>query len=774
MTVSGFPSDFLSLSEKKKPEFHLAYQKAISLDGAALFSINHRERMQKFKELRVTAMGYESSSQFQDSKKENTAQLVINYSVPDPIPTMVSRILGQQVAKEAEIRLEPNDPLSVSELSKRKDRLINIMTLSKMRDAIIEEFGIDPLAEISEKEIYTSEEEIDLHISVNEKSSIAIAFEQAVDHIIDANTKQELEMQLRKDLIVCNVAVAMSKLDNMGNVVIEYVDVAEWGTSYCRKNDFSDAKYHFVNRYITLEQLAAESNLSDEKLKKIARQAMGKSWQRTWDNTNYFIWDAPYRNFLVRVVYAEYLSLDKMWYRKKPTRKGNGYFLEPVDEKKVKKDGDYIQKEFGAVYTSNWVFDTDHVYNYTKKHNCIVEFDGVNYLDKAEFSFRSYCPEMYDMRTKSLVEKMIEPADKIKLVGAKMAHLISKMRPPGVAIDLYALQNALGGLGEKAMTQDEQQALFDEVGTLYYSSMGQGGRQLQNQNPIREIPMSLQSQLSDLITTHNMQMRILEEVTGAYSQNLSTSSSKEELVGLQKMAIASQQNALRFLDRAYENIMVRMAADVCRYVAMAISDGISPKKYGIALGNSAVEIIKMTEKIPIKQLGITIRVSSDIEELTWFDRYVEAEMNKGLIDSGIASTARLLAKRNIQYGAQYLATMVRKEKKRISEQEMARIQETSKGNLEVAMMSEEMKNKSYTHKTDEDIRKLKAEYLLKFDLAKVEHEGDVVEIETKGDKEIEKVEIASELALQAGKLNEGSEKIQGSIPKELGVRQPKM
>lgn len=772
MSKSGFPSDFLPLAEKKDVKFHLAYQKAIGNDSVALFSIPFEQRRKKFIELRRTAQGYSSLQQFKSRNgKEDLSALNLNYDVPDPIPVMVSKIVGQQMAQEMEVRLTPNDPMSISEMNKKRERLKRIMILSQNRQAIIDQFGIDPLEGVNEKEIYTSEDEIDLQVNLNEKPSIAIAFEQAVDTVL-AKDKQELEFKLRRDLVTLNIAGIKCKMDDMGNICDEYVDPVNWGTSYCKKNDFSDAKYHFERREITLEELQAEAKLSNDQLRAVAKQCMGNRFRPEWNNgIAYYGYEAPYRDFLVVVQDAEYRSLDKMLFRKKPNRKNGGFFLEPVKNKN--KEGEYIEKDFGSIYCSTWIVNTEIVYNHTKKENNIIEYNGTTFCDYAEFSYRMYCPEMYDMRSKSLVEKMIEPADKIRLVALKMAHLIGKMKPPVVAVDIAALNNALSGMGEKSYQIDDFLNIYEENGVYYYSSKGEGGAPMYNTTPIREIPTNYNSAIQDLIAVHTLNMRILEEVTGVPAANLSMSSKKEELVGLQKMANANQINAIRFLNHSYEYIMKKVAGDICRYVAMAIKEGIAPERYGIMIGSSAVEIIKMTERIPLSQLGVTIQVSSDIDELAYFDKLVELEMSRGLLDAGIVASARALAKTNVQYAAQYLATMARKFRKEQAEQEQARIQQTAQANAEAAVMAEEAKKASYTHKIDEDIRKLKAEYLLKIDLENVIHTGDMDEIELKGDKEIEKVEVASEIAQQAGAVEKG-EKIEGSIPAALGVRQPRM
>ncbi len=777
-TPINFPNDADSMSKKKGKEWNLQFQRAIWSSSQSYGCLTD-DWINRILSLRVQGQGNPDIDKFKNilANDGNSAFMNLAWDVSTPIPTVVENIVGQYINQGFKVDLFALNPESKTEYDKKKREMQLNKFLASKSEEIKELTGKAP--KVNEKEVFESEEEMELHLELNWKQDECISMEQGISFVHNANDEKEIKSLMIRDLVEINIAAKRVYFDETLSIRERYVDPLRLLTSYSRKDDFSDIKYAGEEIFFTIDDLASMTKFTEEELADIAQSNASKNgngaWNRDWEKRYYpdnSSSQRPYGDFQVRILDAEYYSYDTLQYEKIPAKKGNGYYFQKVKDGKPKSSKNKIfSKRIKTVYHSKWVIGTDYIFDYGLKENMLREKIKGSYSTDTPLSFAIYMPNNRDMKCKSLVEKMIPYANEICIMQLKAQQLIAKMRPNGVAVDVASIAGAIAGLGEKGFTPRDLQLLYEQTGNYYYSSMTEDGRMIPNQTPIRELPESLMQGLSQIINMTNHYLQQLELVTGVPLSTIG-SPDKDALVGIEKMKTINRNNSIRFIEKAYKNILGRTS----KMVALMIQDALKLEKgvndFDMAIGSASTDVIKLAEKIHLTEYGIFINVLPDAAEQSKLEQQILQALQAGTIKQSDAMKVTRIGKESIELAERYMDLYERKYSKERQELAATSSQAQAQAQAESAALIEQAKQQTIALEWDRKDNHLMLEYKLKANQSLQDHEEEMDKVEEQGEQKIEQIKTAMQNA-QVGKGDKG-EAIAGSIPKAAGIRQPKV
>ena len=361
-----------------------------------------------------------------------------------------------------------------------------------------------------------------------------------------------------------------------------------------------------------------------------------------------------------------------------------------------------------------------------------------SYSTDTPLSFSIYMPNNRDMKCKSLVEKMIPYANEICIMQLKAQQLIAKMRPNGVAVDVASIAGAIAGLGEKGFTPRDLQLLYEQTGNYYYSSMTEDGRMMHNQTPVRELPESLMQGLSQIINMTNHYLQQLELVTGVPLSTIG-SPDKDALVGIEKMKTINRNNSIRFIERAYKNILGRTSKMVSLMIQDALKLGKGVSDFDMAIGSAATDTLKLSEKIYLTEYGIFINILPDAAEQAKLEQQILQSLQVGTIKQSDAMKVARIGKQNIELAERYMDLYERKYDKQKQQLAASASQAQAQAQAESAALIEQAKQQTITLEWDRKDGHLMLEYKLKANQSMQDHEEEMDKVEEQGEQKIEQI-----------------------------------
>ncbi len=136
-------------------------------------------------------------------------------------------------------------------------------------------------------------------------------------------------------------------------------------------------------------------------------------------------------------------------------------------------------------------------------------------------------------------------ADMIELTHLKLQQVLSRMVPDGVFVDVDGLAEVDLGNGTNYNAQEALNMYF-QTGSIVGRSMTQEGDPNRGKVPIQELQTSSgNAKIGSLIQTYQYYLQMIRDVTGLNEATDASTQDANALVGLQKMAAANSNTALR-------------------------------------------------------------------------------------------------------------------------------------------------------------------------------------------------------------------------------------
>ena len=768
----SFPDLLASKSDKKSKKYILDYAKAIWYEQYQGDSYHSSEdRLRKIENINW-ATGQEDITYLHSCVSTGDESYAnINWNVANPIVTLVNDFVNRTTSRDYDLLCEALDLTSKGEYDKELAKRKGELRLKK-EAADFAQNGIMLMPEEQMEKTPDSIEEIEIDMELNYKAPFEEAYEAALGQVFQNNRDYWTRRKYAFNLMTNQIAASKTEYDQFANPTIRAVHIPNFIYSYFTEEDASDWRYFGEVQELEISEVMIQTNgeVDKEELYRAAHAYQGEMGNRNWGMGKYDSWRSQVswsdiQDMKVLVLDFIFRSSDKFKWRKK--LKGDSFFFDMVDESYTKENkrnvSEVVEKTIETIYKGKWIIDTDMVYDYGMAKNLLrKKIDGL-YESKVECPYRVVAPDILDMVTKSKVEQMRPIAEMMMILDLKRQQLVNESRPMGIAINVDAIQAA----GESYDGYDEMEAqkMFDEVGTIYYSLKTEDGAPINDPKPIRELVNGIPENVLLLQQMYDYGLRKLYEITGF---NQTTSIDKDAAVGIEKIKEKAHQNSIRHLTEAYTKLIEATAENVVLMVRDSINMSVGmDKAYAKAIGKERVEMIKLTKELTMAEIGVKIQYRPTDLEKEQLERDLGIALDRNQISIDMAMVVRRVAAQSIKVAERVMQHLMKKFRKQAQEESMMLQQQNAQVQSQAAITSEEEKRKTLRAKTDEEIRKLEIEYLLRNNLMKSEY------FEKKG-LEVIKGEIDIELINESSKDADGSLDISTpSSPKQGGKGSPK-
>ena len=741
----GYPSPFAPSDVKETKKYGLQYFQRMYREWAGKDSVVLHQKRRRITEQRAYAEGLQSSTKYKDlmNKSGDDSYLNLDWSIVPIIPKFVDVIVGSMTNQDYKITCTAIDPLSTQ---KRKDDKLDLLVQMMTKDFTTELSSITGIPLSPQEDIPETKEELDLFMELNYKQATEIAMEQGIELAFNINDFKEVSRRIIRDLVVVGTASCKTFLNNDG-INIRYVDPEYLVTSYSNRPDYKNIVHAGEVIKITLQELKrmAGDEFTEEDYRQIAEAYLGKNNNPSkLSKASYYVDGMEmydYDKYLVDVMDAEFKTVNDIHYEKKNTQYGTSTVNKKDKNYKAPKKSKYkreqMKPDFEVWYSGKYIIGTDYIFDYGMKRNMLRPKSN---LTRSLSSYHIYTPHMYNMNNKSIVERMMPFADQIQLIHLKMQQLIAKTRPKGMAIELGSIEGVTKGDGN-TFTPLEIQDVYEQTGNLYFRVLDDGGAATGSPRPVQELSGGIGGALQELILSYRYNVERLREVTGVNEVREGSAPNKESLVGVQKMALLASNNATRFINDAYVNLMERTAFSSSLALQDLVQFKGAYKGYIDALGETTLKVVDIGKDVTLHEFGIKVQALPDEEEKAMLEQNIQQSLAQKELRLEDAIMIRNIG--NIKLANQLLILRRKKYAQEQSEKAQREMMLNSQVQQESAIAASQAQAQIEQMKQEAESNRLQVEFRLKEEFAQAEHARKLEEIKLQGQIKTEHIETAS-------------------------------
>ena len=685
ISSAGFPSQFVSDSEKKSPEFGLQIGQAIQYewfkkDGAGCRFYN---QWGDFHRLRLYARGEQSVGKYKDelAVDGDLSYLNLDWTPVPIIPKFVDIVVNGMSDRQFKVKAYSQDAMSQSKRSKYQEMIEGQMLNKPLLEKIEQNTGINAFT-VDPDTLPQTDEELALYMQLNFKPAIEIAEETAVNTMFDENHYDDIRKRLDYDLTVLGVAIAKHEFLPGAGIKIDYVDPANVVYSYTEDPNFKDCFYWGEIKTVPIIELKKiDPTLTNVDLEEISKY--GGAWYDYYNVAQYYDNDIFYRD-TTTLMYFNYKTTKEVVYKKKIKENGNISMVEKDDQfnppEEMMEEGSFekVSKTIDVWYSGVMVMGTNIILKWEMSENMVRPKSASQH---AMPNYVAVAPRMYKGVIESLVRRMIPFTDLIQITHLKLQQVISRVVPDGVFIDADGLNEVDLGTGA-AYNPEDALRLYFQTGSVIGRSYTGDGEFNNARVPIQQLTANSGASKSQmLIGNYNHYLNEIRNVTGLNEARDGSSPDHNSLVGLQKLAAANSNTATRhILDGSL--YMYRTLAEGLSYRVADILEYADFKEEFInKIGKYNVSILNDINELYMYDFGIFIEISPDEEQKAQLEQNIQMALSKGDINLEDAIDIREI--RNLKLANQLLkvkrkAKQEREEKMMATQQAMqAQIQQQS-------------------------------------------------------------------------------------------------
>ena len=632
----GFPSQFVSDSEKATKEFGLQIGQAIQYEWFRKDSSGSRyySQWRDFNRLRLYARGEQSIAKYKNELAVDGDLSYLNLDwTPVPIlPKFVDVVVNGMQDRLFKVKAYAQDALSQAKRSKYQNMVEGQMAAKDILSTVQKNTGFDPFI-MNPDELPATDEELSLYMNLNYKPAIEIAEEEAIDTMFSENHYQDIRKRIDYDQMVIGVGMAKHEFLPGSGVEISYVDPANVVYSYTEDPYFKDCFYWGEIKTVSLgELIKIDPDLDNEDLEKISQYS--QSWFDYFNTAQYYENDIFYRDTCT-LMYFNYKTTKKMVYKKKINDGGGTRMIEKDDTfnppEEMLEEGNFekIEKTIDVWYDGVMVMGTNIILKWELAKNMVRPKSSSQH---AMPNYVASAPRMYKGVIESLVRRMIPFADLIQMTHLKLQQVIARVVPDGVYIDADGLNEVDLGTGA-AYNPEDALRLYFQTGSVIGRSYTQEGEYNQGRVPIQQLTSnSGASKTQMLIANYNHYLNMIRSVTGLNEARDGSTPNSDALVGVQKLAALSSNTATRhildgslYIYRTLAEALTYRVADILEY-----SD--FKEDFINKIGKYNVSILGEISDLYIYDFGVFIELSPDEEQKAMLEQNIQMALSKGDIN----------------------------------------------------------------------------------------------------------------------------------------------
>jgi hypothetical protein len=735
ISSSGFPSQFVSDSEKATDEFGLQIGQAIQYEwfkkdgsGCRYFS-----QWRDFNRLKLYARGEQGTGKYKNelAVDGDLSYLNLDWTPVPVLPKFVDIVVNGMQDREFSVKAFAQDAMSQSKRSKYQQMVEGQMVAKPLLETIQQKTGVDPFT-MDPAELPQTDDELKLYMQLNYKPAIEIAEEEAISTIFESNKYNDIRKQLDYDLTVLGMSVAKHEFLPGDGVKLKYVDPANVVYSYTEDPHFKDCFYWGEIKTVPItELLKIDTTLTNDDLEEISQYA--QSWFDYFNVAQYYQNDIFYKD-TATLMYFNYKTTKKVTYKRKVKDNGNVTMVEKDDSfnppLEMQEEGSFekVQKTIDVWYEGVMVMGTNIILKWELMENMVRPQSATQH---AIPNYVAVAPRMYKGVIESLVRRMIPFADLIQITHLKLQQVIARVVPDGVFIDADGLNEVDLGTGN-AYNPEDALRLYFQTGSVIGRSYTQEGDFNQARTPIKELQSSSgASKTQMLLSNYNHYLNQIRLVTGLNEARDGSTPDPNSLVGLQKLAALNSNVATRHILDGSLYIYKSLAEATTYRVADILEYSDFKEEFINQIGKYNVSILSDINELYIYDFGIFIELAPDEEQRQQLEANIQMALSKGDINLEDAIDIREL--KNLKLANQLLkmkriAKQERDEKMAMQKQAMQSQQQLKSQEMAAQMAAQKLQMETQAKLQFRqgdiafEIEKLKAEADLKSRLMQQEFE----------------------------------------------------
>jgi len=718
----GFPSQFVSDSEKATKEFGLQIGQAIQYEWFRKDSNGCRyySQWRDFNRLRLYARGEQSIAKYKNELAVDGDLSYLNLDwTPVPIlPKFVDIVVNGMQDRLFKVKAYAQDALSQSKRSKYQDMIEGQMAAKDVLSVVQESTGFDPFI-MDPDELPTNDEELSLYMNLNYKPAIEIAEEEAIDTLMAENHYQDIRKRIDYDQMVVGVGMAKHEFLPGAGVKVSYVDPANVVYSYTEDPFFKDCFYWGEIKTVPITELnKIDPSLTTEDLEKISQYS--QSWYDYFNTAQYYENDIFYRDTCT-LMYFNYKTTKKMVYKKKINDNGTTRMIEKDDQfnppEEMLEEGNFekIEKTIDVWYDGVMVMGTNIILKWELAKNMVRPKSSSQH---ALPNYVAAAPRMYKGVIESLVRRMIPFADLIQITHLKLQQVIARVVPDGVYIDADGLNEVDLGTGAAYSPQDALRLYF-QTGSVVGRSYTQEGDFNQGRVPIQQLTSnSGASKTQMLIANYNHYLDMIRSVTGLNEARDGSTPNPDALVGVQKLAALNSNTATRHILDASLYIYRSLAEALTYRVADILEFADFKDDFVNKIGKYNVSILNEISDLYIYDFGVFIELSPDEEQKAMLEQNIQMALSKGDINLEDAIDVREI--KNIKLANQLLKVKRKAKQEQDQQRELEKQAIVSQQQVKQQQMSAQVQMQKIELETQSKLKYKQGEMQLEIERNKAE------------------------------------------------------
>jgi hypothetical protein len=689
ITATGFPTQFVSDSEKASQEYGLQIGQAISYEWFRKDGNQCRfyGQWKDFHRLRLYARGEQSVQKYKNELAidGDLSYLNLDWTPVPVIPKFVDIVVNGMSDRMFKVKAYAQDAMSQAKRSKYQDIIESQMVSKDILEIIQNKTGISAFT-MDPEQLPNNDEELSLYMQLNYKPAIEIAEEEAINTILDENKYLDLRKRIDYDMTVLGIGVAKHEFLLGSGVQVSYVDPANVVYSYTEDPYFKDCFYWGEIKTVPItELLKIDPKLTNTELEEISKS--GQAWYDYY-NVGQFYQNSIFFRDTTTLLYFNYKTTKKIVYKKKYLEGGGVRYIEKEDTfnppTEMMEDGKFerIEKTIDVWYEGVMVMGTNYLLKWKMSENMVRPKSSSQH---ALPNYVACAPRMYKGVIESLVRRMIPFTDLIQLTHLKLQQVIARTVPDGVFIDADGLNEIDLGTGN-AYNPEDALRLYFQTGSVIGRSYTQDGDFNNARVPITQLTSnSGAAKTQMLIANYNHYMDMIRTATGLNEARDGSSPDPNSLVGLQKLAALNSNTATRhilegglYIFRSIAEALTYRVADILEYADFK-DDFIS------RIGKYNVSILNEIKDLYIYDFGIFLEIAPDEEERAQLEANIQMALSKGDINLEDAIDIREI--KNLKMANQLLKVKRVKLQEQRDKMAMMQQQMTAQQNMELQQMA---------------------------------------------------------------------------------------
>jgi len=715
---SSFPDQVVSDEIKNSYDYGLQVGQAIENEWFRQDTGGDRylQNFQNYHNLRLYARGEQSVQKYKDELSINgdLSYLNLDWKIVPIIPKFVDIIVNGMVDKGYEIKAFANDPFALEERTQFAFRAMRDIQNREYIEKLNQATGQNFYASADPKALPATREELDVMLQLDYKQSIEIAEEEVINNVFEFNKYQETKRKIAYDLTVLGIGASKTSFNLSEGIKVNYVDPAALVYSYTEDPNFDDIYYVGEVKNLSLSEVKKQfPNLTSSELEEIQKYRGPSNYSnyvRNYSGNN--------DDNLVSILFFEYKTYANQVFKLKYTDQGLEKVLEKNDEFNPPESDNFerISRSIEVLYTGAKVLGMPKILEWNLSENMTRPYGNVT---KVNMNYSICAPRLYKGRIDSVVSKITSFADMIQLTHLKLQQVLSRVVPDGVYLDMDGLAEVDLGNGTN-YNPAEALNMYFQTGSIVGRSLTQEGDLNRGKVPIQELQTSNgMSKISALIQTYQYYLQMIRDTTGLNEAVDGSSPDKNALVGLQKMAAANSNVAVRHILKALMYITIRNAENIGLRVNDALQFPLTKEALLSSINTFNVKTLEEIASLDIHNFGIFLELEPDAEEKALLEQNIQVSLQQNSINLEDAIDIREI--RNIKLANQVLKLRRTKRAEQQQAAQLANIQAQGQSNAqasEAAALAEVQKQQALAE-TKVQIEKAKSE----FEINKMEQEA---------------------------------------------------